>query len=120
MTTTEKILSVFLLILLVITIVLGYQKYNLDLEIGVNEYRLNELHEAQIELYDNHIVGLTEKISTLQSEKKALQLEKKKIHREFVVQVDSIRDLPFTGKRVFFSREISRTDSIRERYTNSN
>ena len=119
MTTSEKILSIFIAILLVITVVLGIKVDHASIEIGAAEYKLNELHEAQIELYDTQIDTLFDIITTLQTERDSLRNAKAKIKIVTIHEIDSIRALPFVGKRLFWSRQITRTDSIRERYTSS-
>lgn len=117
---TEKILSFFIAILLVLVIVLGYQNSSLEVKIGTAEYAIIQLREQKIEAHDNEIAKLENFISTLQTEKDKLKDEKSKIKIVTITKIDSIRALPFTGKRFFFSAEITRIDSIRERYTSSN
>ena len=128
---TEKVLAIFVAILLVLVIILGYQKSTLDVKIGTAEYAIIQLREQKIEAYDNEIVKLESFISTLQTEKDKLKDEKSRIKIVTItkidsiriitiIEIDSIRALPFTGKRFFFSAEITRIDSIRERYTSSN
>ncbi len=116
---TEKVLSVFVAILLVLVIILGYQKSNLDVKIGNAEYAIIQMREQKIEAYDTQIVDLENFISTLQTERDNLKDEKSKIKIVTIIKMDSIRTLPFTGKRVFFAGEVSRLDSIRKRYTSS-
>ena len=117
---TEKVLAIFVAILLVLVIILGYQKSSLDVKIGNAEYAIIQLREEKIEAYDTQIVDLQNLISTLQTERDKLKDEKSKIKIVTITKIDSIRTLPFTGKRFFFSAEITRIDSIRERYTSSN
>ena len=117
---TEKVLAIFVAILLVLVIILGYQKSTLDVKIGTAEYAIIQLREQKIEAYDTQIVKLENFISTLQTENDSLRNEKAKIRIITIIEIDSIRALPFTGKRFFFSAEITRIDSIRERYTSSN
>ena len=119
MTTAEKILCFFIVVLGILCVVLGVQKSQMDVEIGAAEYALNELHEAQIELYDTQIDTLFELITTLQTERDSLRNAKAKIKIVTIHEIDSIRALPFSGKRVFFTREITRLDSIRTRYLSS-
>jgi prefoldin subunit 5 len=116
MTTAEKILSGFIVILLIICVVLGVQKSNLDIEIGAGEYAIIKMREAKIESYDNQIEGLTEKIVTLQIENDSLRNEKAKIRTVTIHEIDSIRFLPFDGKRVFWTAEVTRLDTVRTRY----
>lgn len=116
MTTAEKILSGLIAILLIICVILGVQKSNLDIEIGAGEYAIIKMREAKIESYDNQIEGLTEKIVTLQTENDSLRNEKAKIRTVTITEIDSIRLLPFDGKRVFWTIETTRIDSVRVRY----
>ena len=120
MTPLEKVLGGALVVVLIICVVLGVQKTNIELEIGAAEFKENEIREALIKTYDNHIVGLEEIISTLQTERDSLRNEKSKIRTVTITEIDSIRALPFTGKRVFWTTQTARIDSIRERYTSSN
>ena len=116
MTTAEKILSGFIVILLIICVVLGVQKSNLDVEIGAGEYAIIKMREAKIESYDNQISSLSELIVTLQTENDSLRNEKAKIRTVTITEIDSIRLLPFDGKRVFWAIETTRLDSVRTRY----
>ena len=116
MTTAEKILSIFIVILLAITIVLGIQKSKLDAKIGAAEYAVIEIREARIKAYDNQIDLLNVFILKLQTENDSLRNEKAKIRTVTITEIDSIRALPFGGKRNFWTTEVSRIDSIRTRY----
>lgn len=120
MTPLEKVLGGALVVVLIICVVLGVQKTNIELEIGAAEFKENEIREALIKTYDSHIVGLEEIIVTLQSERDSLENEKSKIKIVTIHEIDSIRALPFTGKRFFFTREISRLDSLRTRHADRN
>ena len=117
---TEKVLAIFVAILLVLVIILGYQKSSLDVKIGNAEYAIIQMREQKIKAYDTQIVDLHNLISTLQTERDKLKDEKSKIKIVTITKIDSIKALPFTGKRVFFAGEIARIDSVRERYTSSN
>lgn len=116
---TAKVLSIFVAILLVLVIILGYQKSSLDVKIGNAEYAIIQMREEKIEVYDTQIVELENLISILQNERDNLKDEKSRIKIVTITKIDSIKALPFTGKRVFFAGEIARIDSIRERYTSS-
>ena len=117
---TQKVLAIFVAILLVLVIILGYQKSSLDVKIGNAEYAIIQMREQKIEAYDTQIVELENLISILQTERDNLKDEKSRIKIVTITKIDSIKALPFTGKRVFFAGEIARIDSIRERYTSSN
>ena len=116
MTTAEKILSFFILILLLITVTLGVQKSNLDIEIGAAKYAENEIRISRIANYNNQIDSLNVFILKLQTENDSLRNEKAKIRTVTITEIDSIRALPFGGKRNFWTTEVSRIDSIRTRY----
>ena len=107
----EKILAVIMAIMVVIIVVLGIQKTNADIEIGALEYQENELRESRIAIHDNQIDALNKIISTLQIENDSLRNEKKKIYTVTIHEIDSIRALPFVGKRVFFINQIHKLDS---------
>jgi peptidoglycan hydrolase CwlO-like protein len=117
---TEKVLAIFVAILLVLVIILGYQKSSLDVKIGNAEYAIIQLREEKIEAYDTQIVDLQNLISTLQTERDKLKDEKSKIKIVTITKIDSIRTLPFTGKRVFWAIETTRLDSVRIRYLSRN
>ena len=113
---TEKILSVFIAILLVLVIILGYQNSSLEVKIGTSEYAIIQLREQKIEAHDNEIAKLENFISTLQTENDSLRNEKAKIRIITIIEIDSIRALPFGGKRNFWTTEAARIDSVRSRY----
>ena len=113
---TEKILSGVNAILLLLVIVLGYQYSNVKDSIGEKEAILNDIHDRQIKMYDNHIDTLLGKISTLQSENEALTKQKQRVKIVTIREIDSISRLPFDGKAEFFAREITRIDSTRIGY----
>ena len=117
---TEKVLAIFVAILLVLVIILGYQKSTLDVKIGTAEYAIIQLREQKIEAYDNEIVKLESFISTLQTENDSLRNEKAKIRIITIIEIDSIRALPFGGKRNFWTTEASRIDTVRSRYLSRN
>ena len=110
---TEKVLAIFVAILLVLVIVLGYQKSTLDVKIGTAEYAIIQLREQKIESYDTQIVKLESFISTLQTERDKLRIIT-------IIEIDSIRALPFGGKRNFWTTEASRIDTVRSRYLSRN
>lgn len=120
MTTGEKILCFFIVVLLIICIVFGIQKSQTDVQIGAAEYAENEIREAQIKLYDSRISSLSELIVTLQTENDSLRNEKAKIRTVTIYEIDSIRALPFGGKRMFWTTEAARIDSVRSRYLSRN
>lgn len=116
MSGSEKILIGLISILLVIVILLGVQNSQHAVEIGALEYQENEIREAQIKAYDSRINSLSELIVTLQTENDSLRNEKAKIRTVTITEIDSIRALPFGGKRMFWTTEVSRIDSVRKRY----
>jgi hypothetical protein len=120
MTKRESVLVVILFICLGVIVFSSLRLLSERGAIGVKEKQLNELHEKQIRLYDKHIVDLQGIIVTLQSERDSLENEKSKIKIVTIHEIDSIRALPFTGKRFFFTREISRLDSLRTRHADRN
>ena len=120
MTKRESVLVVLLFICLCVIVFSSLTLLSERGAIGVKEEQLNELHEKQIRLYDKHIVDLQGIIVTLQSERDSLENEKSKIKIVTIHEIDSIRALPFTGKRFFFTREISRLDSLRTRHADRN
>lgn len=120
MTITEKILGIALVIVLIICVILGVQKSKLDEEIGAAEYAVIEIREAKIEAYDNKIDSLTEYITRLQIQNDSLKHEKSKIRTVTITEIDSIKFLPFDGKRVFWASETTRLDSTRTRYLSRN
>jgi len=120
MTSLEKVLVCALVLLLIICVVLGVQKSNLDVEIGAGEYAIIKMREAKIESYDNQIESLEQFIVTLQTENDSLRNEKAKIRTVTITEIDSIRLLPFDGKRVFWAIETTRLDSVRTRYLSRN
>jgi len=116
MTITEKILGIALVIVLIICVILGVQKSKLDVEIGAAKYAVIEIREAKIAEYDNKIDSLTEYITRLQITNDSLKNEKAKIRTVTITEIDSIKFLPFDGKRVFWTIQTARIDSTRTRY----
>lgn len=112
----EKVLSILIAILVIICIVLSVQVSNNDIDIGAKEAHINAIHKESIKVIDNQIYGLREIIVTLQTENDSLRNEKAKIRTVIIHEIDSVRALPFVGKRVFFTREAARIDSISKRY----
>ncbi len=120
MTKRESVLVVLLFICLCVIVFSSLTLLSERGAIGVKEEQLNELHEKQIRLYDKHIVDLQGIIVTLQTERDSLRNEKSKIRTVTITEIDSIRALPFTGKRVFWTTQTARADSIRKRYLSRN
>jgi len=120
MTTPEKIASIFIAILLFLVVVLSVRLLNTREQIGEVEAERNKIHNQRIAAYDLRILTLNDFISTLQTENDSLRNEKAKVITVTIHEIDSIRLLPFDGKRVFWSTEVTRIDSIRTRYLSWN
>tara|TARA_R110002126_G_scaffold15135_2_gene62260 strand:+ start:391 stop:753 length:363 start_codon:yes stop_codon:yes gene_type:complete len=113
---SEKILVGIAAILLVIAIVLGYQKYNLDIEIGAAEFAIIEIREQRIAAYDNKIDSLNKFIATLQTERDSIRDAKAKSETIFIERVERFNSLPVDEQYVFIANGLSEIDSIRRRY----
>ena len=120
MTTPEKIASIFIAILLLLVVVLSVTLLNTREQIGGVEAERNKIHNSRIAMYDNQILTLNYLISTLQTENDSLRNEKAKVITVTIHEIDSVRALPFDGKRVFWTAEVNRIDSIRARYLSWN
>lgn len=116
MTSLEKTLAVALVIVLIICVVLGVQKSNIELEIGAVELRENELRQEIIYGYDNEIESLNEFITTLQAEREQLNAEKAKVKTVTIRENDSIARLPYDEQNVYIANGLSLLDSIERRH----
>tara|TARA_R110000782_G_scaffold122196_2_gene213437 strand:- start:108 stop:470 length:363 start_codon:yes stop_codon:yes gene_type:complete len=116
MTTAEKILSIFIVILLAITIVLGIQKSKLDAKIGAAEYAVIEIREARIKAYDNQIDLLNVFILKLQTERLEIDEQENTLPSVAVIENDSIALLPYDEQSIFIANGLSLLDSIERRH----
>ena len=116
MTTPEKIVSIFISILLLLVVVLSVRLLNTREAIGEVETERNKIHAQRILVYDNRIMLLNDFIITLQNQNDSLRDEKAKVISVTIEEIDSVSRLPFGGKSNFWSTETTRIDSIRRRY----
>ena len=116
MTTAEKILSGFIVILLIICVVLGVQKSNLDEEIGAAEFAVIEIREAKIAEYDNKIEKLNKIIAKLQTERKDVDAEQAETITITIRENNAIARLPYDEQFVYVANGLSSLDSIERRY----
>ena len=116
MNTPEKIVSIFIAILLLLVVVLSVRLLNTREAIGEVETERNKIHSQRILVYDYRILTLNDLISTLQTENDSLRNEKAKVITVTIHEIDSVSRLPFDGKSNFWSTEVNRIDSIRAGY----
>ena len=113
---SEKVLAGVVSILLFLIIIMGYQLTQTKEDIGVAEREKIKIHKQRIKAYKIQIKSLDKNIRKLQSQNDSLNDIKQRVKIVTIREVDSISALPFIDQAGFFTREITRLDSIRGRY----
>ena len=111
-----KVLSIIISIMLIVIIALSLSLIKSRESIGIKEAELNERHERRIIAYNKQITLLTDKITTLQTERNNLRNEKAKTRIITITEIDSVALLPFDQQYIFISDGLSSLDSIKRRH----
>lgn len=113
---SEKILAGFIAILVLIVMALSIKLLNTKESIGEKERELNRIHKTRITNYENQINTTRKIIRKLQAENEELTKRKQRVKVVTIREIDSVSALPFIEQANFWATEITRFDSIRERY----
>lgn len=115
----ERILLLTVGLCLLVLIAVGSKLLHVE-QVGQIQLERIRVSQSKIKAYELDIAGLQNKVIKLQAENCQLEQLKKQVYVRTLVQIDSVRALPFNGKSGFFAEQTARLDTIRARHVNRN
>ena len=115
----ERILLLTVGLCLLVLVAVGSKLLHVE-QVGQIQRERIRVSRTKIKSYELDILGFQNKVTKLQAENCRLQELKQQVYVKTLVQIDSVRALPFNGKSSFFAEQTARLDTIRARHAYRN